>query len=79
MAYNKLSEDIQQKIIEDRKNNWVNPYACRYDAIRRNPDRDKANLWRPCYVRDIEKIMHSPYYNRYNDKTQVFSFIEMMI
>lgn len=74
MAYNKLSEDIQQKIIEDRKNNWVNPYACRYDAIRRNPDRDKANLWRPCYVRDIEKIMHSPYYNRYNDKTQVFSF-----
>ncbi len=74
MGYNKLSEDIQQKIIEDRENNWVNPYACRHEAVRRNPDRDKANLWRPCYVRDIEKIMHSPYYNRYNDKTQVFSF-----
>ena len=37
-------------------------------------DRDKENLWRPAYVRDIEKIMHSPFYNRYTDKTQVFSF-----
>lgn len=42
--------------------------------LRRNPDRDRANLWRPCYVRDIEKIMHHPFYNRYADKTQVFSF-----
>ena len=25
-------------------------------------------------MRDVEKIMHSPYYNRYADKTQVFSF-----
>ena len=35
---------------------------------------DKANLWRPVFVRDTEKIMHLPYYNRYADKTQVFSF-----
>jgi dGTPase len=42
-------------------------------VIRRNPDRDKANLWRPAYVRDVEKILHSAYYNRYSDKTQVFS------
>ena len=26
------------------------------------------------FVRDIEKIIHRPYYNRYADKTQVFSF-----
>ena len=37
-------------------------------------EHDKANLWRPAYVRDCEKILHSPYYNRYADKTQVFSF-----
>ena len=43
-------------------------------AVRRNNDIDKANLWRPVFVRDIEKIMHLPYYNRYADKTQVFSF-----
>ena len=30
-------------------------------------------LWRPAFVRDIEKILHNPYYNRYSDKTQVLS------
>lgn len=44
------------------------------EPIRRNPERDKAKLWRPCYIRDIEKILHHPFYNRYTDKTQVFSF-----
>lgn len=44
------------------------------DVIRRNPERDRAKLWRPCYIRDIEKILHHPFYNRYTDKTQVFSF-----
>ena len=29
---------------------------------------------RPAFVRDTEKILHLPYYNRYADKTQVFSF-----
>ena len=27
-------------------------------------------------MRDVEKIMHNPYYTRYADKTQVFSFIK---
>lgn len=43
-------------------------------VLRRVEDRDRANLWRPCYIRDIEKILHHPFYNRYTDKTQVFSF-----
>ena len=43
-------------------------------VIRRDSERDKAKIWRPCYVRDIEKILHHPFYNRYTDKTQVFSF-----
>lgn len=65
--YLKLSEDLSQKIKEE---------LCLKsgEALRRNPERDKASLWRPCYVRDIEKIMHHPFYNRYTDKTQVFSF-----
>ena len=45
-------------------------------VLRRNNDRDRAKIWRPCYVRDIEKILHHPYYNRYTDKTQVFSFFK---
>ena len=73
--YDKLSNEIKDRIIEDRAKGYVNPFACKNDmVIRRNMKRDKENLWRPAFVRDTEKIMHSPYYNRYADKTQVFSF-----
>lgn len=75
LKFNKINEELQQKIKDDRENHWVNPYAFKDEnAVRRNNDIDKANLWRPVFVRDIEKIMHLPYYNRYADKTQVFSF-----
>ena len=30
----------------------------------------------PAFARDIEKILNVPAYNRYADKTQVFSFVE---
>lgn len=75
IKYNRIDEDLQQKIISNRESHWINPYAFKDEmAVRRNNDIDKANLWRPVFVRDIEKIMHLPYYNRYADKTQVFSF-----
>lgn len=75
VKYKKIDEELQQEIIFNREQHWVNPYAFKDEnAVRRNNDVDKANLWRPVFVRDIEKIMHLPYYNRYADKTQVFSF-----
>lgn len=75
IKYNRIDEDLQQKIISNRESHWINPYAFKDEmAVRRNNDIDKANLWRPVFVRDVEKIMHLPYYNRYADKTQVFSF-----
>jgi len=40
---------------------------------RQNLAKDTATVWRPTFVHDIDKIMHCPYYNRYTDKTQVFS------
>lgn len=67
--YIKLSDDKAREIAEklglDAK-----------QVMRRNDERDRAKLWRPCYIRDIEKIMHHPFYNRYTDKTQVFSFFK---
>lgn len=75
IKYKKINEDLQNQIKSDRENHRVNPYAFKDEnAIRRNKERDKANLWRPVFVRDVEKIMHLSYYNRYADKTQVFSF-----
>lgn len=73
--YLKLSKEIQEQIISDRQKHIENPYKCSDESvIRRNSERDKASLWRPAFGRDIEKVLHCPYYNRYADKTQVFSF-----
>ena len=73
--YHLLSKELQERIKEDRRAYWQNPYAFSDEGIvRRDSSHDKANLWRPAFVRDIEKIMHVPYYNRYSDKTQVYSF-----
>ena len=72
--YLNLSKELQEQICEDRAAHKVNPYAFQdEDVVRRKPNHDKANLWRPAFVRDCEKIMHLPVYNRYGDKTQVFS------
>ncbi len=72
--YHNLSGELQERIKEDRRNHWRNPYAfCDEDIVRREMDHDKANIWRPAFVRDVEKILHLPYYNRYGDKTQVYS------
>lgn len=74
MAYNTLSKDLETTIVRDRSEHWQNPYrADEGDALRRNPARDQSSLWRPAYVRDAEKILHAPYFNRLTDKTQVFS------
>lgn len=72
--YHSLSRQLQERIREDRQTHVVNPYAFQDEnVIRRQMDHDKANLWRPAFVRDCEKILHNPYYNRYSDKTQVLS------
>jgi len=75
LKYNSLSNELQERILEDKKRGRTN-YFRFYDkdAKRRDISHDKANLLRPAFVRDIEKILHLPVYNRYADKTQVFSF-----
>lgn len=73
--YEKLSNEISERIREDIEKGTRPDFAAKgKDAIRRNPNFDKESIWRPAYVRDVDKILHSPFYNRYTDKTQVFSF-----
>ncbi len=73
--YKKLSPEMCERIKADIENGTRPDFAAKGSlAVRRNPDYDKESIWRPAYVRDVDKIMHSPYYNRYTDKTQVFSF-----
>ncbi len=73
--YESLTKEIENKILSDNEKNISNPYA--FDdknVIRRDNQRDKATTIRTAFIRDIDKIIHCPYYNRYADKTQVFSF-----
>jgi len=73
--YKKLSPELTERIRQDRINNTVPRFAANgAQAVRRNRMYDRESIWRPAYARDVDKIMHSPYYNRYTDKTQVFSF-----
>ncbi len=71
-----LSPELVERMSDDRARGWCNPYATRNEDALRRVDRpsDRPSLWRPAFVRDVEKIMHTPAYNRYAGKTQVFSF-----
>jgi len=72
--YHSLSDELMERISDDRANHVKNPYACKdTDIIRRYNGHDKPRLWRPSFVMDVEKILHNNYYNRYSDKTQVIS------
>lgn len=75
LKYETLSAEMTARIEQDRRTGKLPLFA--FDdtaAVRRDPDHDRATLLRPPFVRDIDKILHCPYYNRYADKTQVFSF-----
>lgn len=74
-SYNNISKELEAQILDDRAHHHVNPYAfLDENIVRRYSGHDNKGLTiRPAFVRDIEKIMNIPYYNRYNDKTQVFS------
>ncbi len=75
LRYESLSDYLQEKMKEDKLNNNLPQFGFDEDnVLRRNMTRDKSNLVRTAFIRDIDKIIHCPYYNRYADKTQVFSF-----
>lgn len=71
-----LSDGLIERMADDRARGWSNPWRTDdSDALRREPRRqDESSIWRPAFVRDVEKILHTPAYSRYAGKTQVFSF-----
>lgn len=73
--YENLSDELSKRIEQENLNKSYRKVAFNdADVIRRNPERDKANVWRTAFIRDVDKIINCPFYNRYADKTQVFSF-----
>ena len=77
MAKEVLSVFLAQQMKQENENRTYIDYTCRDSAaIRREPDKKPEQIWRPAFAKDIDRIMYSPYYNRYTDKTQVFSLIK---
>lgn len=78
IPYLTLDSEVEAAIREDRAAGHKSPYAFPDEGVLRREDNphDVATMTRPAFARDIEKILNVPAYNRYADKTQVFSFVE---
>ena len=74
--YEALSPELEQQILAQQAEGWVSPYACRNADVIRRLDRpsDVPKIYRQPFSKDADKILNSAFYNRYADKTQVFSF-----
>ena len=70
-----LSDDTAEIVRQMRHAN-LSQYATRDNQAIRRSGRDelKDSIRRPAFLRDSEKIIHTPAYNRLAGKTQVFSF-----
>ena len=73
--YEKLSETVSEAIRLARETGEYTDVSFPDSLVvrRQNLAKDAPTVWRPTFVHDIDKIIHCPFYNRYTDKTQVFS------
>lgn len=70
-----LSQSCRARL-QEIKAQGISHYACKNESCLRREARpqDNPTYERPSFVRDSEKILHTPAYNRLAGKTQVFSF-----
>ena len=77
MPKEKLSAGLSQRIEYEKTNHTYADLAFPDSmVIRRQGFQAPTPVWRPNFARDIDRILYSPYYNRYTDKTQVFSLMK---
>ncbi len=74
--FEQLSDKLNLQIKGDIQKKSLSPYAFKDElAIRRVPSNSSSpTAWRTNFIKDIDKIIHSIFFPRYADKTQVFSF-----
>ncbi len=73
--YYELPLELSKQIESDINNGLKSKYACLNEsAVRNDSSHDRSTVLRPPFIRDVDKILNCPFYNRYADKTQVFSF-----
>lgn len=78
LKYEVLSDALSRRIEAEKLTGSYEKMGFENSAITRRDRiaKDSGSVWRPPFVHDIDKILHCPYYNRYTDKTQVFSLIK---
>ena len=78
MKYEVLSPELTERMTCERADgSFIKVGVLDSDIIRRRrADATRESIWRPPFAHDIDTIIHCPYYNRYTDKTQVFSLIK---
>ena len=77
MAKEQLSAALSARIEQEKENRSYTDLSFHDNMAIRRHNSDKATpVWRPKFAKDIDRIMYSPYYNRYTDKTQVFSLVK---
>ena len=76
--YEHLSNELTNRMAHERESGtFIKTGFDDRNALRRNMEYDdRITIWRPNFAHDIDRIIHCPYYNRYSDKTQVFSLIK---
>ncbi len=77
MAKERLSDELSARIEKEQaERSFTDRSFPDAMATRRYGNLNPTPVWRPKFAKDIDRIMYSPYYNRYTDKTQVFSLIK---
>ena len=77
MAKERLSPELSARIEQEKNDrSYVDLAFHDHNAIRRHSNDKPTPVWRSKFAKDIDRIMYNPYYNRYTDKTQVFSLVK---
>ena len=77
MAKEQLSEALSARIEQEKAtHSYTDRSFADSMAIRRHSNTNPTPVWRHSFAKDIDRILYSPYHNRYTDKTQVFSLIK---
>ena len=77
MAKEKLSDALSSRMEQEKASRSYTDLSFQDSmAIRRYSNKTPPSVWRPAFAKDIDRILYSPYYNRYTDKTQVFSLVK---
>ncbi|QIB69761.1 HD domain-containing protein [Aminipila butyrica] len=71
--YDLINPEINDSRKADFKAN-KSPHACSYRLSVRPNFSEGYDYIRTDFIKDVDKILNHPYYSRYTDKTQVFSF-----